>query len=126
MVSVDEKITIGSARTVGQNVSFRKFNELNDIIVYMQDFQKKFNMNNYLFASVGGIMHQFMCFDLPVKQRDRDEVVVYFMEDDPKSPIDVKIDINMLWIDKKTRKVLAGPPEWFNKKKQEDVVSKWN
>ena len=127
MVSLDERITIGQARVVGQNVSFRKFYELDNILVFMKDFEKQFNMpSGHMFGSVAGIMHQFMCFDLPVKQRDKDEVVIYFMEDDPKNPIQPKIEVNMLWLDKKSRKVLSGPPNWFNEKKQKEIIGKWN
>lgn len=126
MVSLDEKIIIGQARVVGQNVSFRKFHELNDILVFMKNFEKQFNMpSGHMFGSVAGVMHQFLCFDLPVKDRGREEVVIYFMEDDPKSPTQPKIEVNMLWLDKKSRKV-CNPPAWFNEKKQKEVIGKWN
>ncbi len=111
---------------MGDNKSHRTFRELNDLIVFMTDFQQKFNIHpSDKFGTAKGIMFQFLNFDLPVKHRNRDEVVITFLEDDPKSPTKDKIDINCLWFDKKTRKVLSKSPDWFKESKK-PMINKWN
>jgi len=108
---------------LGANTNFRNFREFNDLLLYVRDFQARHKMNpNHQFGSVRGIMNQFMAFDLEVPQRKKDEVMIYYMEENPKT-IDEEIKLNVVWVNNKTRKILAGPPEWYNEQKKDYWLS---
>ena len=110
------------------NVSHRKFNDLNDLIIYIQSFQKKYNIpNGAEYGSVYGIMTQFLCYNITPKDRNKDEVFIKFCEEEileeTKDIKEPKIDVNFLWFDKKTRRVLLEPPKWAIESKQKVLLS---
>lgn len=104
----------------GQIRTFRKFNELNDLLIYIRDFQNRlFIPEDHYCGSAYGIMKQFMGLEVPLTEKDQREVYVLFAEEDPTSVLASKIVLNALWFDKNTRKAVYSIPEWFNKKTKE-------
>jgi hypothetical protein len=111
--------------TLGENVSFRKFRNLNDLLIYLEDLQKTYKFDLYHeTCSPYGIMRQVMKIDNE-KNKDKKEVYVYFTEEDPEATTERKFYIHSLWINRETREVLDEPPDWFIKQKK-DLISKWN
>lgn len=126
MLTNNNSSIIQNVLEAGSNTSFRNFKTLDDLLIYINKFQKdhEFDLRDP-FGSAYGIMTQFMGFDLPIKDRKKEEMLIYFLEEDPRT-IHETIKVNTLWINNKTRKVLDKPPDWYNESKKKEILSSWN
>ena len=111
---------------LGEPNSFRKFKDLNELLIYIEELQKqKAFLPTSEFASPNGIMKQFLAFGLQKEFVEKDEVMINFLEEDP-TYIGEKFKLSTIWFNTKTRKSIEKAPEWFNKYKREILLDKLN